>query len=290
MGENAHMNWDDYRCFLAVAREGSLSAAARSLHVDHTTVGRRLASLEDALGVRLVHRLTRAVMLTDEGRRLADLGLEVETAMQAVLRAAAGARPDIAGDVLVSAPPAFVTCVLCRALPLIKERYPALVPTFVGDIGSADLNRRQADIALRMSRPTQPGLVIRKLFDVTFRFYAAEDFEQSEADWPFVTYDVDNAVLPQMRWLDTVLGGRHIVARSNDAYSQAQAISTGMGVALLPDFVGELFPGIKPLDTQLKPPVREMWLVVHEDLRQAPRIRATMDFLAEVLPGLSPRH
>lgn len=281
------MDWEDYRCFLALARHGSLSAAARALKLDHTTVGRRLASLETALKLRLVDRLPRAVVLTEEGRRLAALGTDVETAMFAVARAAGAAHPDIAGEVCISAPPTLVTTVLPQALAPLKTRHPALHFTLLGAIGAADLGRRQADIALRMSRPAQPGLVTRRVSPLPFGFYGAQDYDVPEADWQFIGFDAEHQELPQQVWLEGIRGVRPLVLRTNDALSQAALARMGLGVALLPRFIARFLPGLRLLDSVTPPPERELWLLVHDDLRRAPRIRATMDQLIEALPRLA---
>ncbi|MBP1848628.1 LysR family transcriptional regulator [Rhizobium halophytocola] len=285
MGENAHIDWENYRCFLALARTGSLSAAARDLAIDHTTIGRRVAALEASLGLKLVERMPRAVRLTIEGRRIAELGQPAQEAMFAVQRVARGAARSLAGPVTITAPPAFATAVLVQLMPQLVARHPGLVPAVSGEIAAADLNRREADIALRLSRPDLPGLVIRKLRDVPFHFYAASGFALPEAEWPLIAGDGEMAAMPQQRWLADNLAGRRVVMTTNDVTSQAAAAETGIGVALLPDFAGSSRPGLQRLDSCLDTPVRELWLVIHPDLTRAPRIRAVADFLVEALAG-----
>lgn len=281
------MDWEDYRTFLAVARGGSFSAAARILSLDHTTIGRRIAALETALDLRLVDRLPRAVRLTAEGEKLAALGSNVEEAFFSVMRAASGAVSDLSGPVCISAPPSFVASVLAPTMPELSQRHPGLVVTLLGQTAAADLGQREADVALRLSRPEQAGLVARKLANLGFAFYAAGDYAHPETKWDFIGYDSDSAAIPQQRWLEARLAGRAIVLRTNDVASQASVAASGLGVALLPHFIGDRLSGLRRMASGDIPPSRELWMVVHADLRRAPRIRAVMDFLVDVLGKLS---
>jgi DNA-binding transcriptional LysR family regulator len=188
MSDNAQIDWEDLRHFLALAEGGSLSEAARRLNVDHTTVARRLASLEKTLDLRLVDRLPRAVLLTPEGRRIAEAGKGIEDTIFAVARAAAGAGSSLAGPVRISAPPAFATAVLAPRIAAWRTRFPAIAITLLGEVGAADLGHRQADISLRLSRPDKesPDLVARKVGELSFAFYAAQGYDMPEPDWAFI--------------------------------------------------------------------------------------------------------
>lgn len=276
------MNWDDYRCFLTLARAGSFSAAARMLHVDHTTVSRRITALENDLGVKLVERLAREVALTDTGRKLAAMGDPVEEAMADIVRTAAGAQTRLAGIVHISAPPSLAAMVLAPKLAALRRQYPEIDIVLSGEKALANLNRREADIALRLSRPQSPGLIARKLRDIPFFFYASHSYERPEEEWEFITYDESNDILPQQAWLLARLGSRRIILRSSDAGAQAQAAATGLGVALLPDYLGDSEPRLMRLHSPLAPPSRELWMLVHDDIRRVPCVRAVMDFFSNV--------
>ncbi len=277
------MDWEDLRHFLALADSGSLSGAARALSVDHSTVARRIAALEAALDLRLVERQPRAVTLTADGRRLAQAGHHAAEAMMAVRRVAASASPVIAGPVSVSAPPAFTAAVLAPLIPALRQAHPALVVSLLGAVSAADLGHRQADIALRLSRPEIPGLVVRKVAPVPFAFYAAVGFERPAAAWAFIGADGGSRALPQFRWLDDQLAGRPVVARTNDAASQAALARAGVGVALLPRFLGDRDSSLYRLPSAASCPDRELWMLVHEDLRKTPRIRAVLNYLQPAL-------
>lgn len=277
------MDWENLRHFLALAEGGSLSAAARRLKVDHTTVARRVAALEEALNLRLVDRLPRAVMLTPEGERIAQLGQTANEAMFAILRAAEGSETALAGTVCVSAPPVFSSVVLAPRLIALKDRHPGIRVTLLGDTSAADLGHRQADIAIRLSRPENVGLIVRKVGEMPFAFYAAKDYDKPESQWDFIGYDEASADIPQYRWLEARRNGRRVVLRTNDSASQASAARSGLGVALLPAFLGDNDPVLRPMPSTESFPVRDIWILVHDDLRRAPRVRAMMDFLIEII-------
>ncbi|WP_413206240.1 LysR family transcriptional regulator [Rhodospirillum sp. A1_3_36] len=280
------MNWEDLRHFLALAEGGSLSAAARMLGVEHSTVARRVATLERDLGTRLVDRLPRSVLLTEAGRRVADLGAGVSEGVARVVRGVDALEDSLAGSVTVSAPPSLAGWVIAKALADLRQRHPQLVVTLLGDVDRADLDRRRADIALRLSRPEQPDLVARKVGELVFRFYGEPDFalreDAREAHWPIIGYEETTAHYPQWRWLEPRLAGRPVVFRSNDLTAHAVAARAGMGVALLPRFMGEE-AGLVVLASQDIPPSRDIWMVVHDDLRSVPRVRLVMDELAQIV-------
>lgn len=276
------MNWDDLRHFLVLAETGSFSAAARALDLDHTTVARRVAALEAALGVRLVDRLPRAVVLTEEGRRIAARGDAMRREAHGVMRAALGMDAGLAGTVRVSAPPAFARHVVVPQVAALRRSHPGIVLELNGEQGFVDLDRREADIALRLSRPAQDGLIARKLGDLAFGLYATPEYlaAHAEADWAFIARDGHPMALPQDKWLDAYRGNRPVAFRGNESGMLLEAALAGVGVALLPRFVVPAASDLVALPCAEPLPHREIWLAVHDDLRHAPRVRAVMDFLA----------
>jgi len=281
------MDWEDLRYFLALAETGSLSAAARRLGVDHTTVARRVGSLEAALRVRLVDRLPRAVLLTEEGRRVAELGLRMEAEARAVLRAAGGMDEAVRGVVRVSAPPGFARAVLTRPLVALRRRYPSLAVDLIGEQGFADLDRREADLAIRLSPPEGDGLVVRKLGTMPFALYAAPDYVNGRPaeEWEFLAHDGFPVDLPQQDWLDAYAQGRAVAFRSNDHATLAMAAAAGLGAVLLPRYLGDDDPSLREIPCAEPWPCREIWMAVHDDLRRSPRVRAVMDCLAAAVGG-----
>lgn len=279
------LNWDDLRHFVALAREGTLSAAARALDVDHVTVARRIAALEAASGLKLVDRRTRLYHLTADGERIAALAFHMEEAAFAVERAVRAAEPGLAGEVSISAPPSLANALIAPRLIELRRQHPGIRIILIGEKRSASLGRREADLALRLSRPTEPGLVARKIGQFGFSLYGAPNYlkETPPQAFAFIAYDASMDEAPQQRWLRAVAGQRDIVLRTGDLENQAAAARAGVGLAALPHFLGDRDPKLVRYKTRTAEVARDVWLVVHRDLRRAPAIRTVMEFLARCL-------
>jgi DNA-binding transcriptional LysR family regulator len=275
-------DWEDLRHFTVFAQEKSLSAAARQLKVDHATVARRVAALEGALRLKLVERRPRAYFLTSDGERIAELGKRMELESFAVQRTASAGQSSVAGDVAVSAPPTMAARLIAPRLGELRERYPDLLIQLYGDTRNVSLVRREADIAIRLSRPVDAELVVRKLATVTFSLYASRTYLASHGDdaRAYIAYDASMDDTPQQTWLRAQANPVHIVLRSNDLAVQAAAVAAGVGIAVLPDFMGGQDERLVRLPHTGAALEREVWIAVHNDLRHAPRIQAVMAFLA----------
>lgn len=279
------LDWEDLRHFAALAREGSLSAAARVIGVDHATVARRVAALEAGTGLKLVDRRARAYVLTDDGRRIAAIAARMEESAFAAERVAQAAGLQIRGEVSISAPPAFASATIAPRLIDLKQRHPGILITLIGEKRSASLQRREADLALRLSRPTEPGLIARKIGSIGFGLYGAPEYFKTTPPhaWAFIAYDASMDDTPQQKWLRSLAGDNEIALRTGDLENQVISARTGLGVAVLPRFLGDVTTG---LERRLVAPAaagRDVWLVVHRDLRRAAVIRAVMEFLVDCI-------
>jgi len=275
-------DWQDLRHFAALAREGSLSAAARRLKVDHATVARRIAGLEAALGLKLVDRRARSYALTAEGRRIAEIAQRMETAAFALDRAARGARTEIAGPVTVTAPPTVAATLIAPRLAELYGAHPGIRVKLIGEKRSASLSRREADIAVGLNRPTEKDLVARRIGRLVFALFASPAYLDAKGpeEYGFIAYDDPMDQAPQQLWLQDFARRRPIVLRASDLEVQREAAKAGIGIAALPRFFGDADPGLRRLASGGKGLSREIWLAVHKDLRRAPLVRATLDFLA----------
>lgn len=276
-------DWEDLRVFSVFAQEGSLSGAARRIKVDHVTVARRIASLEDALTLKLVDRRKRAYLLTGEGERIAALGARMEQESLAVERMAAAGQTGVSGDVTISAPPVMAAAKIAPRLGALRSLHPELRVCLTGATRMASLTRREADLVVRLSRPTEGQLVVRKLGTVVFCLYGAAGYVESVApsDFGFIAYDDSMEGSPQQDWLKKQAGIRPVVMISNDLEIQAAAARAGVGIAALPTFMGERDATLKRVQCKGKRLEREIWLAVHPDIRRAPRIQAVMQFLGD---------
>lgn len=278
-------DWEDLRHFAALAEAGTLSGAAKRLKVDHATVGRRVASLEAALGVRLIDRLPRRCTLTEAGRQVAGLVGDVEASAYAIERAALRHQTPVAGRVTLSAPPIFASVFLAPRLVPLRRRYPLLRLVLAGEAASVSLGRRDADLAVRLSRPQERSSIGRRVGTMRFGLYAAKAYEAlaEPNGWEFVGYSDPLDHLPQQLWLREIAGGRPVVFEASDLASQHAAVRSGVGVAALPCFLAADDPELVRLPVDTAPPERELWLIAHADVRRAPAVRAVMDFVATLV-------
>ncbi|MBM2770359.1 LysR family transcriptional regulator [Burkholderia anthina] len=301
------MSWDDLRYFLAVMRGGSLSAAARALQVQHSTVARRVDALESALGIRLFDRLPRGWPPTDEGLQLAEHAARVEADVHAFARAAQGAAT-LDGVVRVSASPVFASHFLAPRLARAQRAWPALRIDLMGEMHAANLYAREADLAVRLSRPSEPGLAARRLGTMRFALCASPEWAAASPDtWAFLGYDDALAQMPQQQWLERFAAGRRFAFIANDLAALHRACVAGAGIALLPRFLVDDPASDTDADANTDAPhtvaaslsapaplveltaaprcdvEREIWLVVHPDVRRSPRVQRVADAIADAV-------
>ncbi|WP_126225599.1 LysR family transcriptional regulator [Burkholderia ambifaria] len=299
------MSWDDLRYFLAVMRGGSLSAAARALQVQHSTVARRIDALESSLGIRLFDRLPRGWPPTDEGLHLAEHAARVEADVHAFARAAQGAAA-LDGVVRVSASPVFASHFLAPRLARAQRAWPALRIDLMGEMHAANLYAREADLAVRLSRPSEPGLAARRLGTMRFALCASPERAAEPSDtWAFLGYDDALAQMPQQQWLERFAAGRRFAFVANDLAALHRACVAGAGIALLPRFLVDApimdtgagvgmpasadpsLPATAALVELTSAPrcdvEREIWLVVHPDVRRSPRVQRVADAIADAV-------
>jgi DNA-binding transcriptional LysR family regulator len=279
------VDWEDIRHFLAVAQSGTLSGAARDLKVDHATVSRRLAALEAALDVQLVDRLPRACRLTAVGRQVLERAREMETGAHGVARLAKAAHAPLVGRVTLSAPPVLVTHLLVEQLARFRADYPEIRLSLSAQGQQVSLSRREADVAVRLVRPDEAGGVARKIGAMAFGLYAHRSYAHLAAPerWQFIAFDQKFADIPQQQWLLGIAGDRPVACELNHIGEHLIAVRTGVGVAGLPRFIGDRDRDLIRIDKDNPPFAREIWLLVHRDLRRTPAIRAVMDFAARVI-------
>lgn len=279
------MNWDDLRFFSELARTGSLSAAARNLKVDHSTVARHVDSLEQALVVRLFDRLPRGWALTADGAAMAERLRPLEEEIYGLTSFARGRSCDLGGTVRVSAPPGFAALFLMPRLGLLRERHPGIEIEVVGEARIANLTRREADLALRLGRPEGASMVARRMPDFAYALFARPDYLERvpPEEWTFIGHDERLQSAAPQQWLRRYAAGRPIAIRGNDVAGLLGAVRSGIGVGVLSLHLAELAPELVCLaegDPMLS---RDFWLVVHADVRRSPAVRAVMDVVVEII-------
>ncbi|GAB5506893.1 MAG: LysR family transcriptional regulator [Rhizobiaceae bacterium] len=285
------MNWDDVRVFLAVARAGQILGAARRLGLNHATVSRRVAALEEALGAKLFQRLTTGTELTPAGQRFLPVAERMETDMIAARADLASEGDEIAGPVRIGAPDGFGVAFLAPRLGELTARHRDLTIQLVPVPRSFSLSRREADIAITVERPAEGRLVAGKLVDYTLGLYASKDyverFGQPEtvdalAGHRLIGYVPDLIINPSLDYANEFWREWETNYAISSALGQVEAVRSGAGIGILHTFIARSVPELVPIDVA-SPIRRAYWLVYHESVRPMRRIQAVSSFISEVV-------
>jgi DNA-binding transcriptional LysR family regulator len=283
------VDWEDLKTFLAVARHGNLSAGARSLGVSQTTMGRRLEGLQARAGARLLTRTPSGFHLTPAGERILPRVERMETEALAAERAVSGEDDRLEGLVRVTSVDAFAARILTPGLARLARLHPHIVCEMITDTRALSLARREADIAVRLAPFEQHEAVVRRIADMAFGLYASpaylaknpfDETRGGEGHRLIVMQD-DLAGLPEALWLREIAPAAATGVLANSRAVQSGAARAGMGLANLPRYLGDADDALVRIETVMPPPVRGVWIGVHRDMRQTPRIRVVLDILAE---------
>lgn len=286
----SRFDWDDLQSFLAVARSGRLTLAARRMGVDHTTLGRRLASLEQALGASLFDRHATGYSLTAQGEALLANAEAMEGMAMTIMEELAGSSAKLSGAVRIGTPDGFGSFFLAPRIGRLGALHPDLEVQLVAMPRLFSLSKREADIAISLAQPEAGRLHARKLTDYDLGLYASRAYLAaaatiaSVADLPahrFISYIDDLLYTPELDYLPLISRDIRPYLKSASLVAQFRAVQAGSGIAVLPCFLvaGESdLVRVLPEAVKL---VRSFWLVTHSDLRHLSRIRVTADFIAE---------
>jgi DNA-binding transcriptional LysR family regulator len=278
------MEWSDLRYVLGVARAGTLAATARRLGVNQTTVARRLAAAEKALGTRLFERKDGVLLPTKAGEAAIARAGQMEQDVLALERGIGGADAATAGSVRVTAVPILTNRLLVPALPSLLRPYPQLRLELVAESRNLSLTRRETDIALRLGRPEAGNALTRRIGRLDYAVYGPR---RRAGDPAWITYEEGSSHLPQARFI-AAQGEELAPLAVNDAEALVEAVRAGLGKSLLPCFVGDRAPGLRRLGRSV-PFSRDIWLMVHRDLRAQARIAAVIDWLLALMPACRTR-
>tara|TARA_R110002096_G_scaffold433887_3_gene653824 strand:- start:28398 stop:29294 length:897 start_codon:yes stop_codon:yes gene_type:complete len=279
------MQWDDLRYVLAVGRAGGLGAAARSLGVAHSTVYRRINQFEEQHRVRCFIKVADGFELTEAGTQLLKLAEEVEGRMVEAERCLAGQSESVTGEVVIAAPEA-VGLMLCPHLPQFQARYPGLTTHWRLSAEKLNVQRGEADVALRVTRSPPPSLVGRKLVELAFAIYSSKSYIEKHpwrgienAKW--VVFNDLLMASPQFKWEQRRLPPEHVVMKVDRRVMLDEAVRAGLGVGILPCGDAARYPNVVRLSDPIAELALPLWILTHEDLRNAAGVRAVMDFCGE---------
>ena len=283
--------WDDLRYFLAVARTGNCSRAAARLRVNQSTVSRRIAALEKELNASLFERIPKGLVLRPDGERLFREAEAMEELALQVTRSFTGRSHQPEGTVRVATIEEIATLFLVPALPEFHKRWPGIKIRLVTGTKTLNLAKGEADVSLRLARPTHGDLHARKVGGFGYGVYAARTYlatldeerlgDLGSLDWILVEDHHPSQL--ESRWLKRHLPNIDPILKCNGLKTQMAAVSAGLGVSLLPRPMSKLDPELIRLPVDTGEIRRDIWLVVHRDLRKAAMIQAVMDFLASAI-------
>ncbi len=280
-------DWDDLRFFLAVARAGRLTVAARRLDADHTTVSRRISALEHALRTKLFERKPQGYALTEQGERLLAKAESMETQALAVASEIGGSDLALSGTVRIGAPDGLGTYFLAPELGALAEQHPDLTLQIVALPRTFSLSKREADIAITLEQPTEGRLVSRKLTDYRLRLYASKAYLERHGpiEEPtdltgktIVSYVPDLLYSPALDYfsgLDKYTSRRYECAR---VVAQLEAVRAGAGIGVLHDYAIRDFMGLEVVAPSLSF-LRTYWLVMHAEVRSLRRVEEVHSFI-----------
>lgn len=291
------LDWDRVRIFYAVAEAGSFTRASDRLSLSQSAISRQISALEDELGVSLFHRHARGLLLTEQGERLLETARDMAKMMASTQNALGELRNDAAGHLTINTTVGLGTVWLVSQLPEFRKRYPDITLSLVVTDSDVDLSMREADVAIRLQRPTQGDLIQRPLMTAHTHIYASRDYverygapqhENELSQHCLIGYGEEyNPPVPSLNWIlragirDASTPARQASLKINNVYGMLRAVETGLGLASLPDYLGALSPQLQRLLADIEGPTFTAYFVYPEELRASKRISAFRDFLLE---------
>ena len=289
------MEWDDLKHFLAVARTGSLTEAARALKASAATVGRHIEALETRLAARLFEHRSTGYVLTEIGQSILIRAEEAEAAVLDVEREGQGVDRRLSGKVRIASTEDISAMVLVPALPGFRIAHPGIEVEILGRTDLANLTRRDADLALRTVRPERGELLVRRIGAVDLAVYASRSYAQArglgagEVDFArveIITWVEEMATLRGGPWLAERAAESPVTLRVNTTRLLFDACRAGLGLAILPCFGADAEPGLVCVIPPEQVLSIDAWVVMHRDLAKTARVRAAADFLVSLGPRL----
>ena len=281
--------WELYRSFLAVMREGSLSGAARAMGMTQPSLGRHIRELEEALAVPLFARSPQGLAPTDLAHELVPHAQAMASASASLRRAASTRQDTIAGAVRITASDMIGAEVLPPILATFRQQHPGIVIELSLSNQAEDLLRRDADIAIRMVRPTQEALVARHVGKIALGFFAHKRYLKANGQpktladltgHAVIGFDQETAYIRSMRPAGSPYVRENFALRTDNDLAALAAVRAGYGIGILQVGIAKRDPALMPLLTNHFALSMDAWVVMHEDLRRSVRVRALYDHLA----------
>ncbi|MGI9234869.1 MAG: LysR family transcriptional regulator [Woeseiaceae bacterium] len=289
---SVQFDWNRARAFLVTAEEGSLSAAARALKMTQPTLGRQVTALEQELGVTLFERRGRGLELTASGLDLVEHVRAMGHAASSLSLTASGQSTSLEGTVCITATDVTAVFVLPPIIERLRRAEAGIEIELISSNSSSDLKRREADIAVRAYRPTQPDLIAKKVGNLPASLYASPRYLRrlGNPSMPAEFGDAEFIGLPRSDLMIVALNelGFNLTQRNFPVVTEShivhwELVKHGVGIGVMPDEVGDAEPMVQRALPELAPIMTELWVAAHRELKTSRRIRTVFDFLAAEL-------
>jgi DNA-binding transcriptional LysR family regulator len=289
-----NFDWNQAKAFLATAEEGSLSAAARALTLSQSTLSRQVEALEQELGLALFERVGKGLQLTPSGLALREHVRAMGDAANRVSLSAAGHSDSMEGTICISASEVYASHVLPPIIAKLHRLEPLIHIEIVASNSASDLQRREADIAIRNFPPTQPDLIARKVRNASLRLYAAPSYldrignPQLPYDLhaaEFISIDSSGNFLKGLNALGLDLTESNFPILTENILVMWELVKHGLGIGIIDDTIGDVEPQVRRVLPNLEPLMLPIWLVAHRELSTSRRVRFVFDLLATELVG-----
>jgi len=283
-----HINWDNLRYVLMVANKGSIAAAARELEVNRTTVLRRINTFQENLNCRIFDRGDAGYVLTPEAEKMISAAREVENTLFDMQRQIAGHELKLEGELRVTTTDTFMVSVLGPHLASFQQKHPHIVVDLLVTNSILDLNRRDADVAIRPTRYPEANLVGRRLCDVNFGVYTSSEFlagtnQENIFQQRWIGFADSLQATPIGSWFDATIDKHNICLRCDSFVAVRTAAEAGIGLALLPCLLGDASLTLKRLEASTGELTTGLWVLTHPDLVRSARVHAFTEHFSEAL-------
>ncbi len=274
------LEWDDLKLVLAIGRARSITQAAKQTGLHHSTLFRRMADIEDRVGAKLFERQQGDYQPTPSGMAAMETAEKLEAEMAVLARTLAGQDIRPSGTVRLTTTDTLLHAVLSDDLASFAKAYPEITVQVVTDNRFYDLNRHDADIAIRPSNTPNENLVGRQVAPIRSVICGAKGMTHpTDGNGAWITCDESLAHIKAAQWRDRYFTDQHVAMRSNSLLNVARLVDAGAGYAVLPLFLAGAFANIAVLGDAIDGLDNDLWMLMHRDLKSVPRVRAFNDFM-----------
>jgi len=278
-----NLSWSDLEYILAVAASGSLAAAARQLGVNHSTVLRRVQAFEAQNGIKIFNRLRTGYSVTPEGEMFLNAASSIDEIVQGLERKIVGVNNELSGEISITTTDSLFSLII-DATSLLRKQYPEITFRLNNSNDRLDLDRHDADIAIRASSKPPSHLIGRKISDMGFAIYASRKISRSSSLTPLESRSWLGPDVPLLesiaaKWMKEHIPDSRIVFRCGSFVALAELAERDTGYVLLPRFIGDNSKLVVQTDLNVKTPTAELWVLTHKDVLASPRIRLVTDYL-----------